>query len=173
MKCHQYPSNSPDWNPIENIWAHMKYIISKEYAYIASQNVMKEVVVSIWNDFTDHRQDHLVEIMPERIQVVVKARGDPLIFRVRLGRIYFILYLYKISMPRTLWWWSNYRSHGCYLRLISCLLGNFPPITVVWKLIGIAECYISLVNDLIEIFDYGSGYQLTWIKSWTGIQSDW
>jgi transposase len=75
MKCHQHPPNSPDLNPIENIWAHMKHIISKEYAHITSQKVMKEVVVSIWNDFGDHRWDHLVESMPERIQAVIKARG--------------------------------------------------------------------------------------------------
>jgi len=65
MKCHQHPPNSPDLNPIENIWAHMKHIISKEYAYIMSQKVMQEVVVSIWNDFEDHRWDHLIESMPE------------------------------------------------------------------------------------------------------------
>jgi hypothetical protein len=43
----------------------MKHIISMEYAHITSQKVMKEVVVSIWNDFVDHRQDYLVESMPE------------------------------------------------------------------------------------------------------------
>jgi transposase len=75
MRCHQHPPNSPDLNPIENIWAHMKHIISKEYAHITSQKVMREVVVSIWNDFVDHRWDHLVESMPERIQAVIKARG--------------------------------------------------------------------------------------------------
>jgi hypothetical protein len=36
---------------------------------------MKEVVVSIWNDFADHRWDHLVESIPERIQAVIRARG--------------------------------------------------------------------------------------------------
>jgi hypothetical protein len=45
------------------------------YAHIMSQKVMKKVVVSIWNDFEHHRWDHLVESMPERIQVVIKARG--------------------------------------------------------------------------------------------------
>jgi len=75
MKCHQHSLNSSDLNPIENIWAHMKNIISKEYAHITSQKVMKEVVFSIWNDFGDHRWDHLVESMPERIQAVIKARG--------------------------------------------------------------------------------------------------
>jgi len=77
MKYHQHPPNSPDFNPIENIWAHIKHIISKEYAHITSQKVIKEVVVSIWHDFGDHRWDHLVESMPERIQAVIKARGGP------------------------------------------------------------------------------------------------
>ena len=65
MRCHQHPPNSPDLNPIENIWAHMKHIILKEYAHIKSQKVMKGVVVSIWNDFEDHRWDHLMESMSE------------------------------------------------------------------------------------------------------------
>ena len=75
MVCHQHPPNSPDLNPIENIWAHMKHIISKEYTHITSQKVMKEVVVSLWNDFGDHKWDHLVESMSERIQAVIKAKG--------------------------------------------------------------------------------------------------
>jgi transposase len=58
MKCHQHPPNSPDLNPIENIWAHMKHIISKEYTHITFQKVMRQVVVSIWNDFENHRWDH-------------------------------------------------------------------------------------------------------------------
>ena len=61
MKCHQHLLNSPDFNPIENICAHIKHIISKEYTHITSEKVMQEVVVSIWNDFEDHRWDHLVE----------------------------------------------------------------------------------------------------------------
>ena len=75
MKYHQHPLNSPDLNSIENIWAHMKHIISKEYTHITSQKAIKEVVVNIWNDFEDHRWDHLVESMPERIQAVIKVKG--------------------------------------------------------------------------------------------------
>ena len=40
IKCHQHPLNSSDLNPIENIWAHIKHIISKEYTHITSQKIM-------------------------------------------------------------------------------------------------------------------------------------
>jgi len=75
MKCHQCPPNLPDLNPVENIWTHMKHVISKEYAHITSQKVRKEVVVSLWNDFEDHKWDYLIESMPEQIQAVIKAKG--------------------------------------------------------------------------------------------------
>ena len=75
MKCHQHPSNSPDLNPIENIWAHMKHQISKEFSHITSAKEMKCAVVCLWNDFGDHRWDHLIESMSSRIQAVIKAKG--------------------------------------------------------------------------------------------------
>jgi transposase len=75
MKCHQHPPNSPDLNPIENIWAHMKDRISREYGHITSVKIMKDVVVNIWNDFGDHGWDHLIESMPDRIRAVIKAKG--------------------------------------------------------------------------------------------------
>ena len=65
MKCHQHPLNPLDLNPIENIWTHMKHIISKEYAHVTSQKVMQEVVVSIQNNFEDSKWDYLIESMPE------------------------------------------------------------------------------------------------------------
>ena len=41
IRCHQHPPNSPDLNPIENIWAHIKHIIAKEYSHITSIKEMK------------------------------------------------------------------------------------------------------------------------------------
>jgi hypothetical protein len=80
IRCHQHPSNSLDLNPIENIWAHIKHVISKEYTHITSQKVMKEVIVSIWNDFENYRRNHLVESMPKLIQVVIQAKGGSTCF---------------------------------------------------------------------------------------------
>ena len=55
----------------------MKHRISKEYGHITSMKAMKQAVINIWNDFEDHKWDHLVESMPERIQAVIKAKGGP------------------------------------------------------------------------------------------------
>jgi len=65
MRCHQHSPNSLDLNPIENIWAHMKSRIVKEYDHITSINAMKEVVVNMWMEFEDGRWDHLIESMSE------------------------------------------------------------------------------------------------------------
>jgi len=36
---------------------------------------MKQVIVTMWMDFEDGTWDHLIESMPEQIQVVIKAKG--------------------------------------------------------------------------------------------------
>ena len=75
MRCHQHCPNSPDLNPIENIWEHIKHRIATEYRHITSVKEMKHVVICLWSDFGDHRWDHLIENMPSRIQAVIKAKG--------------------------------------------------------------------------------------------------
>ena len=47
-------------------------------------------------DFDNHKQNHLIESMPEQIQAVIKQKIDLLIFRVGLSIIYFILYSHKV-----------------------------------------------------------------------------
>ena len=74
----------------------MKHRISKEYDHITSVKAMRQVVISIWNEFEDHRWDHLIETMLDRIQAVIKAKGVPPTFNVRLDRITYILESHKI-----------------------------------------------------------------------------
>ena len=46
-----------------------------EYGHITSVKAMKHAVISIWNEFEDHKWDHLIENMPARIQGVIMAKG--------------------------------------------------------------------------------------------------
>jgi len=54
----------------------MKHRIANEYSYITSVKAMRHAVLHLWEEFGDHRWDHLIESMPERIQAVIKAKGD-------------------------------------------------------------------------------------------------
>ena len=40
----EWPSNSPDLNPIEKIWSYMKDMIARDYANISSAEEMKRIV---------------------------------------------------------------------------------------------------------------------------------
>ena len=75
MICHQHPPNSPDLNPIENIWCDMKRIIAKDYSHITSRGALMRAVVNIWNNYGDEKWDGLIASMPDRMQAVIAAKG--------------------------------------------------------------------------------------------------
>ena len=68
----KWPPNSPDLNPIENIWSYMKDIIARDYAHISSAQEMKRIVQRLWDQFKDDQWDKLIDSMPKRIDA---ARG--------------------------------------------------------------------------------------------------
>lgn len=79
MKWETYlhPPNSPDLNPIENIWAVMKQEISRKHRSITSKSEMRRIVMEMWNGFDDKKWNGLIESMPDRIKAVIKAKGGP------------------------------------------------------------------------------------------------
>ena len=74
MMTLEWPPNSLDLNPIENIWSYMKDIIAKDYAHISSMQEMKRIIQHLWEQFKDDEWDKLIESMLERMHVVKKAK---------------------------------------------------------------------------------------------------
>ena len=48
-----WPPNSPDLNPIENIWKYIKDVIAKNHAAVSSVEKMKRIVWELWAGFAD------------------------------------------------------------------------------------------------------------------------
>jgi len=88
MKEHDYivmewPPNSPDLNPIEHLWAHLKLELNRQYPETkdlkggpqAVKRVLRERLTKIWWDIGQDVLMRLVESMPERVQAVIDADG--------------------------------------------------------------------------------------------------
>ena len=70
-----HPAYSPDLNPIDHIWAHMKQRSAEEFGHITSQQEMKCIVQEMWDAFDDHQFNALIESMSARIEAVIKVKG--------------------------------------------------------------------------------------------------
>lgn len=71
----EWPPNSPDLNPIENIWSYMKDIIARDYANVSSAEEMKRIVKGMWDNFKDGEWDKLIQSLPDRMAAVIAAKG--------------------------------------------------------------------------------------------------
>ena len=71
----EWPGNSPDCNPIENMWNWMKDRLEEEY--ITTVPNLKRAIVKFWcqvvND-TDYCQ-RVVASMPRRLQAIIDNQG--------------------------------------------------------------------------------------------------
>ena len=71
-----WPGNSPDLNPIENLWVNIKRKISER----KPQNLdeLKENIKTVWTcDVTPELCKNLVYSMPNRIKNVILNKGYP------------------------------------------------------------------------------------------------
>ena len=74
----EWPSNSPDLNPIENLWSQLKLNVSK----CKSINT-KDFVCNIfteWNDFSIKYLEALIDSMPTRIKKLIENKGDCIMY---------------------------------------------------------------------------------------------
>lgn len=69
-----WPGNSPDLNPIENLWSCMKnQLREKDTSSLAK---LKAAVQSIWDNLSNDLLRKLVDSWPNRLKEVIKRKGN-------------------------------------------------------------------------------------------------
>lgn len=75
IKVMDWPAQSPDLNPIENIWGLLKTRLSVKK--IKTLPELKESILEEWNKISPEETKKLVDSMRNRCISVIKARGGP------------------------------------------------------------------------------------------------
>lgn len=71
-----WPGNSPDLNPIENLWALMKNKLRDRDT--SSIPKLEAAIQDIWNNIHPQWLQHLAESVPRRLDKCVKREGRPI-----------------------------------------------------------------------------------------------
>ena len=73
LKLMEFPPQSPDVNPIEHLWDHLKREKIRHAA--TSKERLWEVLCQCWNSIEASTLQNLVKSMPKRVQAILKAKG--------------------------------------------------------------------------------------------------
>ena len=71
-----WPGNSPDLNPIENLWSRLKRAVAQRRPS-KKQQLIEAILASWFHIITASDLQNLVESMPRRCQAVIDAKGYP------------------------------------------------------------------------------------------------
>lgn len=75
IKCLDFPSYSPDLNPIENIISVFKVNIQKRKNEISEAN-FKEIIIEEWNNIDNSIITNTINTMPDRLKKIIENKGN-------------------------------------------------------------------------------------------------
>lgn len=73
IKLLDWPPQSPDLNPIENLWCYLDNQVDK--SSVSNKTAYFEALETAWEDIDPGYLQKLVESMPRRLEAVLKAKG--------------------------------------------------------------------------------------------------
>ena len=83
FKLMNWPPNSPDMNPIENLWSHLEHHLHRRFPdtkYLhgggpAVKHVLIERLHTVWWEIGEEVLNRLIDSMPHRVQALLAAGG--------------------------------------------------------------------------------------------------
>lgn len=108
-----WPAQSPDLNPIENLWRIIKLRISARRHQIHTIEAMKQTIKEEWDLLTEKDYKKYIESMPRRIQLLIKAKGG------QLNTDHLIFLIIQIFT-----YFESFKSSNWYLHLGGDLKGR-------------------------------------------------
>jgi hypothetical protein len=70
-----FPSYSPDMNPIENLWNELN--VMTKHRKCKNEKELFQLLKQAWNTIAKKKLHDLVKSMPRRLNAVIKAKGAP------------------------------------------------------------------------------------------------